>query len=331
MSETIKEEIKFDSQGFQIGTLEVGSPIHSYPKIFSLGHKQLADLFKGEVLVEEKVDGSQFSFGIVDGELFFRSRGATIYPETAQKLFKSAVEYVISIKDKLPNGFIFRGEVLHAPRHNTLTYGRVPKNNIVIFDVEMDRGQNFMVYNQKYFLAEQLGLETVPQFFKGEITNIDQLRALLETESFLGGVKLEGIVIKNYNQFGEDKKVLMGKWVREEFKEIHQGAWKGANPSRSDVIELMVKTYKNENRWDKAIQHMRDAGKLTNEPKDIGPLIREFQNDLVAECAAEIKDKLYEYALPKILRGASAGLAEYYKNKLAESQFATKELQNEQA
>ena len=132
---------------------------------------------------------------------------------------------------------------------------------------------------------------------------------------------MEGIVLKNYNQFGEDKKVLMGKWVREEFKEIHQGAWKGANPSRSDILEMMIKVYRNENRWQKAIQHLRDSGQLLGEPKDIGPLIREFQKDLTEECAAEIKEKLFEYALPKILRGASAGLAEYYKELLAQQQF----------
>lgn len=331
MAETIKEEIKFDVEGKQIGVLEVGTPIHSYPKIYSLGHKLLTDLFSGVVLVEEKVDGSQFSFGKRDGELFFRSRGATIYPETADKLFKAAVNYIIENKASVIEGLTYRGEVLHSPRHNTLTYGRVPKHNLVIFDIEYDAGQNFQTQYQKKIVAETLDLEVVPVFFEGVIENIDQLRSLLETESFLGGVKLEGIVIKNYNQYGPDKKVLMGKWVREEFKEIHQGAWKGANPSRSDVIELMVKTYRNENRWEKAIQHLRDAGKLTNEPKDIGPLIKEFQTDLVAECAAEIKDKLYEYALPKILRGAAAGLPEYYKNKLAESQFTTKGEPNVQA
>lgn len=318
------DEITIDNNGVQTGVLEVGNALHSYAKIFHLGHKMIGNLLDGPVVVEEKVDGSQFSFGVRDGHLHFRSRGATIYPETADKLFKAAVEYVVSIKDNLVEGWTYRGEVLHAPRHNTLTYARVPNHNLVIFDIETDNGQNFLGPDEKKTVAAHLGLETVPMFHFGGGLDMAALKNTMEMESFLGGTKMEGVVIKNYNQFGEDKKVLMGKWVREEFKEIHQGAWKGANPSRSDVIEMMVKVYRSDARWEKAIQHLRDSGKLQGAPQDIGPLIKEFQADLVEECAAEIKEKLYEYALPRILRGASAGLPEFYKAKLAQSQFDAK-------
>lgn len=302
----------------------VQGTLHSYAKIYHLGHRYLADLLKGIVLVEEKVDGSQFSFGRRGDDLYFRSRGATIYPETADKLFKAAVDYIVSIKDLLYDGWTYRGEVLHAPRHNTLTYARTPKHNVVIFDVEVNDGQNFLLPDEKRTAATVLDLETVPSFYLGQLSDINQLREFLEQESFLGGCKLEGIVLKNYSQFGEDKKVLMGKWVREEFKEIHQGAWKGANPSRSDVIEAMIKVYRNEARWEKAVQHLRDAGQLQGAPQDIGPLMKEIQKDLMEECAAEIKEKLFEYAITRILRGASAGAPEWYKTKLAESQFSEK-------
>lgn len=295
--------------------------LHSYSKIYHLGHRALIDLLKGQVIVEEKVDGSQFSFGRRGEQVYFRSRGATIYPETADKLFKAAVEYIVSVKDLLVEGWTYRGEVLHAPRHNTLTYSRTPKHNVVIFDIETDNGQNFLSPEGKAIEAMKLDLEVVPAFYVGEITDAKGLTELLTNESFLGGCKLEGIVIKNYAQFGEDKKALMGKWVREEFKEIHQGAWKAANPSKSDVVEFMVKVYRSEARWEKAIQHLRDAGKLTDSPQDIGPLIKEFQKDLLEECAAEIKEKLFEFAAPRIVRGASSGLPEFYKAKLVAQQF----------
>lgn len=38
--------------------------IESYPKIYNMGHAAIAELLLGEVTVEEKVDGSQISFGI---------------------------------------------------------------------------------------------------------------------------------------------------------------------------------------------------------------------------------------------------------------------------
>lgn len=37
---------------------------HSYPSIYNLGHRYIADLLTVPVIVEEKIDGSQFSFGL---------------------------------------------------------------------------------------------------------------------------------------------------------------------------------------------------------------------------------------------------------------------------
>jgi hypothetical protein len=52
---------------------------HSYPSIYNLGHRALQDLLTVSVNVEEKVDGSQFSFGITEeGEIKLRSKGAVI-------------------------------------------------------------------------------------------------------------------------------------------------------------------------------------------------------------------------------------------------------------
>jgi len=302
-------------------SVEVNTKLPSYSKIHALGHAYLKNLFQGDVIVEEKVDGSQFSFGKRGDQLFFRSRGANIYSETADKLFKGAVDYITSIKELLVDGWTYRGEVLHAPRHNTLTYSRTPKHNVVIFDIDTNDGQNYISPKGKEIEAAKLDLEVVPCFYTGEITDQNGLASLLQEESFLGGCKVEGIVIKNYSQFGKDGKTLMGKWVREEFKEIHQGAWKGANPSKNDVIEMMVKVYQVPARWEKAVGHLRDAGQLEDAPQDIGKIMMEFQKDLMEECSAEIKEKLFEYAAPKIARGATRGIAEWYKMKLLQKQF----------
>ena len=96
----------------------------------------------------------------------------------------------------------------------------------------------------------------------------------------------------------------MGKWVRDEFKEIHRGAWKGANPSKNDILEAFVKVYQNTNRWEKSIQHLRDAGKLEGAPQDIGNIMQEFQKDLLEECGAEIKEKLFGTCLAQNRKGS---------------------------
>ena len=129
------------------------------------------------------------------------------------------------------------------------------------------------------------------------------------------------MVIKNYEQFGRDKKTLMGKWVSEAFKEKHSTEWKKANPGQNDLISNIVAIYRHENRWEKAVQHLKEAGKLERDPRDIGALMKEVNKDVLAECADEIKEKLWKYAWPKIARGIVRGVPEWYKNKLAEHQF----------
>jgi hypothetical protein len=75
------------------------SSYHSYPKIYNMGHPQIRELFDSIVTIEEKIDGSQFSFGIFDGELKCRSKGKEIVIDAPEKMFNQAVE---TIKELAP-------------------------------------------------------------------------------------------------------------------------------------------------------------------------------------------------------------------------------------
>ena len=178
-----------------------GSPrrISSYPKIYALGHKAIRDIFSSEVQVEEKVDGSQFSWGIFEGELRIRSKNAIIHPEAPPKMFVPAVEYVLSVANKLVPDFIYRGEYLSKCKHNTLCYDRIPNNHIIIFDISSGI-EDYVPWVDKQTLANDIGLETVPTF-EVTVSSLEELLKLLKTESCLGGGPLEGIVVKNYDLF----------------------------------------------------------------------------------------------------------------------------------
>lgn len=304
--------------------------LHSYPSIFNFGHKLIKNIFDTEVLVEEKIDGSQFSFGKIDGVLYMRSKGATLYEPVSDKLFKAATEYVSSIKDKLQEGWTYRGEVLCRPKHNALAYDHIPLNNVIIYDI--DRGdQDYLTPIEKYVEAGRLGFQVVPVLYEGKIENIEQLKSFFERESVLGAAKIEGMVFKNYSQYGPDKKVLMAKWVSEAFKEVHGSEWSKANPGRPDFLTILVTALKTDARWEKAIQHLREAGTLEDSPRDIGNLLKEIQTDVKKEMGDEIKEKLFAYYWPQIARGTIAGFPEYYKERLAKSQFASQEVTNVQA
>jgi hypothetical protein len=235
--------------------------IHSYPSVHAIGHAAIKEIFDGFVIVQEKVDGSQFSFGkTLEGELVCRSKGKQLLLDAPEKMFVKAVVTVRELEHLLTPGWIYRGEFLSTPKHNTLKYGRVPEKNIILFDIQTGL-EEYLVPAAVRIQAERLGLETVPTFYAGNVTDFQQFNAFLETESVLGGCKIEGVVVKNYAKFTADKKVMMGKYVSEAFKEKHSADWKERNPNRSDVIALLIQELTTTARWQKAVQHLREAGK----------------------------------------------------------------------
>jgi len=292
---------------------------HSYPKVYALGHKAIAELFLDDVLVEEKIDGSQFSFGRFNGELKCRSRGAQINADFPEQMFAEAVEVVRDLD--LRDGWTYRAEYLKKPKHNTLAYDRIPRNHLIVFDINSTE-EEYLSYLDKVTEAARIGLETVPILFEGRISEPSQLLRFLELTSILGGQKIEGVVVKNYHRFGLDKKVLMGKYVAEAFKEVHGGEWKANNPTSKDVIQRLILQLKTPARWQKAVQHLKESGRYTQSPRDIGELIKEVHKDITAECADEIKEALFANAISHIRRGVSGGIAEWYKEELMKIQFS---------
>src|SRR3990167_10813374 len=89
------------------GTSEMSDSWHSYPSIYALGHHAVKDLFRGPVIVEEKIDGSQFSFGLFDDGMRYKSKGAIVYAESPG-MFQLAVD-----------GARSRADVLHRSEEHT--------------------------------------------------------------------------------------------------------------------------------------------------------------------------------------------------------------------
>lgn len=301
-----------------------GLRIESYPSIYNIGHRAIEDLLRDPVVVEEKVDGSQFSFGMKNGELHCRSKGKQLVIDAPEKMFEKAVATAKALTDKLNDGWTYRGEYLQSPKHNTLAYSRVPSQHIILFDIQ-EGPEYYLSPAEKAVEAARLGLEIVPVMYEGMLESFDSFRDLLERESVLGGVKIEGVVVKNYARFTEDKKAMMGKFVSEAFKETHRGEWKRTNPATGDIVQSLIESYRTVPRYYKAVQHLRERGELTGTPKDIGALLKEIGTDVHRECQDEIKERLFAYAWPKIQRGITAGLPQWYKEELAKQAFALAE------
>ena len=298
-------------------------PLHSYPSIYALGHKAIEQLFSGPVLIQEKVDGSQFSMGRTEsGELECRSKGQQLIVSAPEKMFQKAVDTAQSLD--LHPGWVYRCEYLSVPKHNTLAYSRVPNKYLIVYDI-CPGLETYLSYDEMVIEATRLGLEVVPRLYEGMVDNIEMFKGLLERESVLGGVQIEGVVAKNYALFTTEKKVAMGKFVSESFKEKHGSDWKERNPGQGDFVQTLIGQYRTDARWQKAVQHLRESGKLEGSPRDIGLLVREVPEDILKECEQEIKDALFDHFWKDIQRGVIAGLPQWYKDQLAQTAFGAKE------
>ena len=297
--------------------------ITAFPKIFALGTNYIRDIFAEDVEVTEKIDGSQFVFGKVKGALYLRSKGAQLYTDNPEKMFAEAIAYVEQIQDRLPEGMVFYAEYLKKPKHNTLKYDRIPKNHLMLFGA-MHISQKFHLNTAEY--AELFEIEHVPVLHFGRVENAAELTGMLDRDSILGGAKVEGVVVKNFErQFllgGQPMPLMAGKYVSESFKEVHRERW-GTEEKAKSRMEVFFDSFRTTARWEKAVQHLRDRGELAGEPKDIGKLFKEVHTDIEAEETEAAKTFLWNEYKNELKRRATAGMPEWYKEQLMEKSFTS--------
>ena len=294
--------------------------IPSYPKVLTLGSVYTERALTGEVVIQEKIDGSQFSFGLnEDNELIMRTHHSQIVFGNVPKLFQPAVDYLLSIENKIkkwysPNTY-FYCEYLQKPKHNTLSYDKTPLNHLVLYDMwEYNQwGSSEMLA----FAAMILEIDLVPELYRGEV-NKERLQEFLNTDSYLGKEKIEGVVIKNYDEnilIGGNVYPLFTKFVQKSFKERNSKEWS----KEKDKLKGFIESFNSEARWQKAINHAKENGGLTNSPKDIGGLIKAINQDILEEEKENIKEFLFKHFWGDISRVSTRGFAEWYKTQLLEN------------
>ena len=274
----------------------------------------------------EKIDGSQFTFGLNNEKnLVMRSKGKDLFVEDPEKMFQKAIEYVVSMQEEIKNHFppetFFYTEFLSIPKHNVLNYKRIPKNHLMLFAAYF--GGKGYVDNQKLKeLSGMLDIEAAPLLFEGKIENVQDIKHLLDRQSVLGKEAVEGIVVKNYAQtvfIADQVFPSLGKFVREQFKERHKTEW--GQKEGKGKWQTFLESFRTEARFGKAVQHLTEKGELSFTPADIGKLLAELKKDLIEEEKETIRDELYTFFVDEILRKATAGFPEWYKEQLLKKAF----------
>lgn len=294
--------------------------IGAFPKINALGTKYVQDVFMEEVEITEKLDGSQFGWGKVNGELVIRSKGAIINQSAPDNLFNEGVAYIKSIEEMLPDNTFFYGEYFKKPKHNTICYDRIPTHHIALFGVVSLPDQFADDHATLVYWATKFEIEAIPLLYRGMVPNKEFVKQFMDTVSRLGGAKVEGIVVKNYQRgvrLTSDYMlpIMCAKLVSEEFKEVHRGRWKDEE-TKGGKLEQFYNGFRTPARWAKAVQHLRERGDLTETPKDIGALFKEVSDDIEAEEKEFIMEQLYLMHRKDLLKRATDGMPQWYKEQL---------------
>lgn len=301
-----------------------GLDIPSMPKVWALGSAPLftteehRSFLDGDVMVQEKVDGSQISFGLVKGQLRVRSKNQDITRQTDGSMFAPAVRHLHDVASWLIPNAIYRGECLAKRKHNVLTYDRMPDGHVALFEVtpnvpmELTATERDVLIRQE---AEALGLSATPLLHHGPVTN--ELRdELMGLESFLGGCRLEGIVLKRYDMRTRLGQPVFQKIVAAEFKEQHKQTW-GGGPSRGDFLQAMGEEFRTPARFRKSVQRMKEAGLWTGTASDIGWLMKDLSIDFEAEHAEQLGQRMWTEFRKQVMASANRGFADWYKGELA--------------
>ena len=196
---------------------------------FNLDATQQKRLFAGEVIVEEKMDGS--NVGIIRHRKGFslQKRGSLVGTSEHEQFsffhnWANQQRY-----DKimaLPEGTLMYGELLYAV--HTIYYDRLP-DYFLAFDVR--RNGEWLDYDERKAFCDEYGFHMVPLIARGTFTK-DELQKMVPGPSAYGP-EAEGIVVKRYAKHG----YFRGKIVKPGFmKQLEESDhWTTYNVKRNQL------------------------------------------------------------------------------------------------
>jgi hypothetical protein len=302
--------------------------MEAYQKIQQSYKEEVQDIWKGNIIVEEKIDGSQFRVKIdVNGVISYGSHHQE--GDMVDSMFKLATTQAeemfkdLAVKNNHTIITMFC-EYLSKPKQNTISYSRVPEKNLILFDLML--GGRYMSRKIKENFVKTIpGLEIVPLLWEGRGSDFtDEIKTtLLKSKSCLGHQagydRIEGVVVKNYDQYYDVNKYpyMQGMWlclkiVNETFQEKN----KVENPGVKGKFQILKDRYNTGARWKKAVQHLREKGDILDDMKDMAKIIPEVKSDLILEEKETIKGELWELYSHEIIGNSVRGLPEWYKKEL---------------
>ena len=150
----------------------------------------------------------------------------------------------------------------------------------------------------------------MPKLYEGRLTGPEQLKELLELESFLGGPRID--VIKRVADdplFGEDGLPIRAKYVSERFKEAHAVNPNWKRMGQTEFLKTLADSVSGPVRWQKVVHGLQVEGLIDGgTPAEIGKIIRHIREDVRDECLDDVKDQLLAALRAAVRRSGDEGL-----------------------
>ena len=273
-----------------------------YMHVERFGTSEVEGIEHGTCFIFPKIDGTNASVWLDDGEIRAGSRTRTLTVDHDNAGFYAWVLQQQGLKDYLlahPTHRLY-GEWL-VP-HTLKTYRKDAWRRFWIFDVAVKVGDEEMYMSYDDYNAElaKYGLDYVVPMFRIENVHLEYLTESLKKNTFLiednAGIG-EGVVVKNYEFTNRYGRTVWAKVVRQEFKEENTKTFGVNTISLGDGIEKkIVDKFVTEAMIEKVM------AKIINEvgvweTKCIPRLLNTVYYDLIKE---ETWEFLKEFNLPTI-------------------------------
>lgn len=256
-----------------------------YHKIIRYGHKSTQDVLnKGDyIIIQEKIDGANASFAVINGELKCWSRNRELNESNTLEGFYEWVQQNVQVQ-KLLEGVVYFGE--WTAQHKVSYEGYMKQ--FFLYDIYNLHLEEYVSFSMVRDEAKRLGLQLIPVFFEGEFESFEQLMSYVGRTDLGGKLKGkptgEGIVVKNVNYRDEFGKQVFVKLVIDGFREIQRQKQTKDSKKAFSEAELKVRECVTLPRVEKQVFKLIDNGLLDREYgiEDMGFLLK-HTSPMVAE------------------------------------------------
>ena len=170
--------------------------MYEWPKIQNLGEGPTKSLFGKDVVVEEKIDGSNISVMLDDDGIKACTRRGSVDLNKLPSSCRIGIAHLINIQHLLVHDFTYFFECRDEPDSHHTSYKCTPKNGLVLLDLINHNNREWVSSEKKRRAAKIFECDESYITTLKTPWSLHELAKFMEHDSMLGN-NMEGVVVKN--------------------------------------------------------------------------------------------------------------------------------------